>query len=110
MHVPVPANLPSEYILCVQAPKLDLLDEGHSAIGEEYGVQRTWIVEELGKGNVLTLCDQAWSKIGHVLAAAHDFIGREWTPPPPHGHDPAKCDLLTETDVEPSLPEKWGWI
>lgn len=109
MHVPVPAHLPSEYILREHAPKLGFLDEEHSAIGEEYGVQRTWIVEELGEGNVLRLCDQAWSKIGHVLAAAHDFVGRKWVPPPPHGHDPARCDLLTETDVDPSLIEKWGW-
>lgn len=109
MLVPVPAYHPSEYILRVHAPKLGLLDEEHSAIGEEYGVQRTWTVRELGEGNVLKLCDQAWAKIGHVLSAAHDFIGGKWEPPSPHGHDPAFCDLLTETDVDPSLVEKWGW-
>lgn len=74
MYVPVPVSLSSEYILREMVPKLDLLDETHSAIGEEYGVQRTWTVEELGPGNVLQLCDQAWSKVGHVLASAHPLV------------------------------------
>jgi hypothetical protein len=109
IQLPMPAHFPSAYILSELAPKLRFIDDHRSAIGEEYGVQRTWIVRELGEDNVLRLCDQAWSKIGHVLAEAHDFIGRKWEPPPPHGHDPGLCDLLTETDVDPTLIQKWAW-
>lgn len=109
MFVPVSPHLPSAYLLSESAPKLRLIPEEHPAIGEEYGVRRTWQVPELGEGNVLVLCDRAWSRIGHVVANAHKFLGLGWSPPPPHGHDPTACDLLTETDVNPALAQKWGW-
>jgi hypothetical protein len=109
LTVPVPPYLSSEYLLREHAPKLELIDEEHIFIGEEYGVLREWSIEELGSGNVLKLCDQAWSKIGQVFAAAHNFIGRQWESPPPHVHDPNRCNLLTETDLDPTLPERWGW-
>lgn len=105
----VSPHLPSAFILRETAPKLRLIDEEHAAIGEEYGVKRAWHAPELGDGNVVSLCDEAWVKIGSVVSAAHAFIGLEWNSPPPHGHDPGVVDLLTETDVDPTLVEKWGW-
>jgi hypothetical protein len=75
----------------------------------KYGVLRNWIAEDLGEGSVLELCDEAWSKIGDVLSAAHTLVGWNSTPPPRHGHDISLCNLLTESDVDPSLPKKWDW-
>jgi hypothetical protein len=105
----VPAHLPSSYIISEMAPRLGFVPEDHAFIDEQYGVQRDWIAEELGEDNVLTLCDTAWVKISSVLRAAHRWIGLDMATPDLHGHDPAKCDTLTETDLDPSLPKKWGW-
>ncbi|MGQ0601715.1 MAG: hypothetical protein ACT4QE_08475 [Anaerolineales bacterium] len=109
LAMPVPTHLPSWYILQEMAPKPNLLLPEHPFIGEEYGVQREWFAEELGEENVVTLCDLAWVKISSVLRSAHKFIGLDTRTPKPHGHDPKKCNLLTETDLDPSLPDKWGW-
>lgn len=110
MAIKVAPHLSSAYLLKQVAPTLGLIDPEHSAVGEEYGVKRSWIVPELGDGNVITLCDEAWVKIGGVVAAVHNFIGVDWKPPPPHGHKPEMVDLLTETDHEPRLAAQWGWL
>ena len=107
--VQVPVHTSSQYVLTELAPKMNLLDEEHMAIGEEYGVRRTWLVEELGEGNVLDLCNQAWHRIGGVLDAAHQFLGMESPGQELPQFRSSECDLLTETDLDPTLPEKWGW-
>ena len=109
LKMPIQTNIPSEYALKYLAPKLEFLDDEHWAIGEEYGVQREWKASELGTGNVLALCDAAWAKIGKVVSEAHTFAGFRLDVPPADHHDPVKCDLLTETDIDPSLIDKWGW-
>lgn len=109
ISVPVPTWVDSEKLLTERAPLLGLLDPHHMAIGEEYGVKREWIAPELGDKNVLSLCDEAWVRIADVLFAAHEFIGRESSKPDLHGHNPEMCNLLTETDLDPSLPAVWGW-
>jgi hypothetical protein len=109
MNIDVPVDVPSVVILAEHVPKFGLISENHPFIGEEYGVLRNWIAEDLGEGSVLELCDEAWSKIGDVLSAAHTLVGWNSTPPPRHGHDISLCNLLTETDVDPSLPKKWDW-
>ena len=108
MEIDVPVHFPSKYVLEHMTRRMGFLDEAHSGVGEKYGVRRTWISEELGSDNVVTLCDEAWAKIGDVLAKAHAFLGLEAAGPPPHGHDPSRVDLLTETDVDPTLPTGVG--
>ena len=49
----VSTAFPSHYVLSDLVPKLGLIDDDHSAIGEEYGVKRQWIAPELGDENVL---------------------------------------------------------
>ena len=51
--VDVSTAFPSHYVLSDLVPKLGLIDDDHSAIGEEYGVKRQWIAPELGDENVL---------------------------------------------------------
>jgi hypothetical protein len=73
---------------------------------QQLGVQRTWIVDDLGDGNedVVILCHQAWSRISQVVSAAHEFMGatfpsiEEKTGP----HDPSLINTLfdsTPTDA-----------
>ena len=86
-----------------------ILDEEHSAIGEQVGVKREWIIEELGDGEVTTTCLEALNYMGALVAEAHTFFGK------PEKHEPMVIDLrsvhvLLETDVDPTLPAKWGWF
>ena len=64
MEIDVPVHFPSKYVLEHMTRRMGFLDEAHSGVGEKYGVRRTWISEELGSDNVVTLCDEAWAKIG----------------------------------------------
>lgn len=108
--IDVPARFPSWYILEELAPRTELIDPDHSAIGEQYGVQREWFAPELGTENVVVLCDRAWVLISAVLQAAHKFVNRTCAVPEGHRHRPEKVWLLRETDVDPELPKKWGWL
>ena len=86
-----------------------LLDKEHSAIGEQLGVQREWIVAELGDEEAISLCDKVWARIGKVVAAAHLLVGAKFEPPPEQCHDLTVAGLLLESDVDPSLLKKWRW-
>ena len=108
MNVPVHAS--SKHIVENITPISGLIDPEHFAIDEQYGVRREWYAPELGEGNVITLCDLAWVKIGQVLSGAHDFAGWHSVPPVEHGHEVENCDVLLEMDIDPSLPQKWGWV
>ncbi len=107
--IDVPINVPSQHLLQNITPELKLIDPEHSAIGEQYGIRREWCAPELGDANVITLCDLAWVKIGQILSDAHDFAGWHSMPPVEHGHKVEDCAVLLEIDLDPSLPEKWGW-
>lgn len=84
------------------------LDEEHSAIGEQIGVERTWVVEELGPDEVLGICIQALNYMGELIAEVHQLFGID------SHHEISKLDMkavqiLLETDLDPSLPKEWGW-
>lgn len=85
------------------------IDKNHSAEWEQLGVERTWIAEELGEGEVVELCDMAWARIGKILSNAHTFFGFKLESPQEHGHSFKRARILLETDLDPSLPKKWGW-
>ena len=106
----VPVHQSSKHIVENIAPITGLIEPEHFAIDEQYGVRREWNAPELGDGNVITLCDLAWVKIGQVLSEAHDFAGWHSVPPGEHGHKAENCDVLLEMDIDPSLPQKWGWV
>jgi hypothetical protein len=107
MHVPAYAR--SADIIERHASKLGLIDDSRVALWEEYGVERQWFAPELGEGEVLVLCDDAWVRISRVNDAAHQFAGWTCAKPSGHHHRPDKCNLLTETDIHPELADEWGW-
>lgn len=111
-EIEVSPDMPSEVALKGAVEQLVgfILDEEHSAIDEQIGVRRLWLVEELGDGEVIGLCDRAWSRIGSVLASAHAFLGARFEPPPEEGHDVELVRVLLESDIDPTLPRKWGWV
>jgi hypothetical protein len=44
-------------------------------------------------------------------SAAHEFAGAGFNSisEEPGEHDPEKVNLLLESDIDPTLPVKWGW-
>lgn len=85
-----------------------ILDEEHSAIGEQIGVERTWIVEEIGESEVVGLCIKATNFMGHLIAEAHQLAGVKFE----HqelSFPMERVQILLETDIDPDLPGKWGW-
>ncbi|MHB1261399.1 MAG: hypothetical protein ACYC2H_06755 [Thermoplasmatota archaeon] len=109
MEVPVSPHIPTDYIIQHIVPDLGFLG-AHEAIGEEYGVTRVWKTAELGKDDVIALCDRAWAEIGQLLAKLHAHMGIEWAGPKHDGHSRHGRELLTESDLDPTLPQKWGWV
>jgi hypothetical protein len=84
----------------------------HSWLGEQLGIKRSWLVEELGDKDVVTLANTALLKIGMVVYRAHELLKRPMEGPPEEIDDPHDVDMvniLLETDVDPSLVKKWGW-
>ena len=84
------------------------LDEAHSAIGEQIGVERTWVVDEIGESEVVGLCIEGLNFMGHLIAEVHRLAGvdaehKELSVPM------ERVQILLETDIDPTLPEKWGW-
>jgi hypothetical protein len=86
------------------------LDAEHSSIGEQFGVKREWHVSELGDGDVVDLCRDAYGALREFTAAAHEFAGVTMPPEADEAegaHDADTYNLLVETDLDPSLAEKW---
>jgi hypothetical protein len=86
------------------------LDAEHSEYDMQFGVKREWRVAELGDGDVVLRCDEAFSALGAFVGAAHQFAGVDMPEEPaePVGtHDPENYNLILETDIDPSLAEKW---
>ena len=84
------------------------LDEEHSQPWEQFGVHRTWVVEELGESEVLSLCLQALNYVGAVVGEAHRFFGADIENTEME-LDMLRTQILLETDVDPSLIAKWHW-
>jgi hypothetical protein len=86
-----------------------ILDKEHSEVGMEIGVERRWYAEELGDDEIIRCCDSVFSKLSKIVLNAHKFCNFKSNVAPEHLHDISKVRLLTEADIDPSLPTKWGW-
>jgi hypothetical protein len=113
----LPHDIPSESLLrwfaTTSLGKM-FLDEEHSAIGEEYGVWRRYYIDEISKSeDVLTTTRRGSIRAHDMLAAAHRLYGLETGNIPdeplliPDGL--AQTTVLLESDIDPTLPSKWGW-
>ncbi|RZJ26701.1 MAG: hypothetical protein EOO54_01835 [Haliea sp.] len=81
----------------------------HEQVGEQAGVERTWIVAELGDQEVISHCLPALNYMLALVEEAHRFCGTE------SGLRAVSYDLptffiLLESDVDGTLPAKWGWL
>jgi hypothetical protein len=90
------------------------IDEEHSAIGEQFGIRRNWIVDDLTDSDeeIVSVCHRALARISVVVASAHQFAGSSMQTMPEEGehvHSADQVNVLLESDVDPTLLEKWGW-
>jgi len=89
------------------------VDEDHSVIGEQYGIQRHWKVSALDPvDEVPEATHRAWARMHAIVAEAHRRLGSVLDPVPPEpeaAHDPRRWTVLLETDLDPSLWREWGW-
>ncbi|OGT01212.1 MAG: hypothetical protein A2143_04935 [Gallionellales bacterium RBG_16_57_15] len=79
-------------------------------IGEQAGVERTWIVEELGEGEVIEKCIEAINYMIALVDEAHQLSGNASGLEYFGIADMREFSVLLETDADPSLFTKWGWL
>ena len=84
------------------------IDNEHSDLWEQFGIERKWIVPEIGDDEVIYYCWQALDKIKLILEEASLNLGQKINllinlP------DLERYKVLLETDLDPSLIEKCGW-
>lgn len=85
-----------------------ILNKDHAIVGEQLGVQRKWVVEKIGKDEIVGLCVKALSEMGSIVSQTVSLAGGDFVPDlemPPE----ERYTVLLETDVDPSLVEKWSW-
>ena len=87
------------------------VDPEHTTIGEQLGVKREWYAEDLSNDEVVTACNNAIDYFGDILLELATLLNAnfKWK----IGTTPlqlAKFQVLLESDVDPSLPKKWGWV
>jgi hypothetical protein len=88
-----------------------ILDKERSAIGEQLGVERTWVVEELGEGEVVSSCVAVLNTLGGLVSRAHARCGSSWRHEPiiSDQQDQQELQVFLEADLDPSLSKTWGW-
>ena len=86
-----------------------MLDSEHSAIGEQVGLRRTWIAPDLGSTEVVGLCASSLEKLGSLVQRAHQLCSVGFDPSF-EMPDMGGVFVRLESDLDPTLPEKWGWI
>jgi hypothetical protein len=106
----------------VNANSVDLLEKAKGTVnelwipekypepGEEVGLQRMWIAPELGRIEVVRLCEKAWLRLGRIMENAHTFCGIGYPKPPSHIHDVESMSIIVESDLDPTVPERWKWF
>lgn len=114
----VPHDVPSESLLKMwtssEAGRM-LLDEEHSALNEQYGVWRKYHIKEISETeDVLSMIRRGVIRSHDMLAAAHRLYGIDtgYLPDDPFLSEDglAVTTVLLESDVDPTLPSKWGWV
>jgi hypothetical protein len=90
------------------------VDEAHTAIGEEVGVQRLYFVRDLSEEeDVLRASRRALARTSRALSEAHNRFGAEHIPASDHDVlDDGLLESITvllESDLDPEAHARWGW-
>lgn len=90
--------------------KLGFVDKEHRALGEEIGIRREWYCDDLGEKEVLLTCYEAYIEICNIMIEAHAFFDLELVPQGFPQDFLENIHIILESDLDPTLPKKWGWI
>lgn len=85
------------------------LDEQHSAIGEEIGVEREWVVDSISNKEILSECLSAFDYMSLIVGEIHRLFRKDLVVSTIKEKALLKCKIITESDLDPSLPKQWGW-
>ena len=88
---------------------MGFIDKGHSALDEQLGIRREWHCDELGDGEILSICYDAYLCICEIMVEAHSKLGLELVPQGLPDDFLNGVYTLLESDLDPTLPKKWGW-
>lgn len=91
------------------------IDPEHETIGEQFGVWRRYHIKEISRTeDVLTAMRRGLIRAHDALTTAHGVFDvdalalsdEEWL----GAESIAAVSVLLESDVNPALPIKWGWV
>lgn len=82
----------------------------HDIVGEQAGVERAWVVDELGEGEVMAKCIEAMNYMIALVEEAHQLTGQTSGLELFGIMDMREFSVLLETDTDPTLFAKWGWL
>lgn len=92
-----------------QDAKIKFLDDEHSAIGEEFGVWRKWVVDDIGDKEILSMCLDAYDYFADIIADIHKFYGKTLVLSVIKKDYFLFSQVMVESDLDSSLHKKWGW-
>jgi hypothetical protein len=81
----------------------------HYFIGEEIGIKREWIIETISDSEIISECNKAWVTLGDLVGEAHDLMNTDFKFTDRCHINIEDYQIITETDLDPSLVYKWGW-
>lgn len=86
------------------------VDEAHSAIGEQYGVRRIWNCDGLNDDDeMVSACSYGFDYMGKLLEEVHEMMGYCFTSLSLNKNLVEDKYVLLESDLDPTLINKWGW-
>ena len=115
IEYPLTVDIPTTVLLERAVKHLEgfFIPKDRPWIGEQLGIVRSWIVEDLSTSeDVVAVADRALARISEVVASAHEFVGlrRAALKEDTHADAVSHVNTLLETDMDPLLPIKWGWV
>ncbi len=116
IEIPVSPFENSEYLLAKnrdfflgKGSEIPFLDENHSSIGEEIGLLREWIIDEISDCEILSVCIEAYYEMCNILGEAHKLLGFELVASGFSDDFVINSRVITESDINPELHKIWGW-
>lgn len=101
-------NVPSRHLLVTFIRAGGILGNVQHDDGEQLGIERSWIVDELSDGpeDVTDSCARALGRVSECISAAHTFCGYESPSIPEEAdiHSASSVNILFESDL--TAPER----
>jgi len=74
---------------------------------EEFGMQRTWRLKEIGDRELVRFCDECWKKLVEVLSETHGWLGQAFRIENNCKHLGRDFQTLLESEIFAEVPKAW---